>query len=88
GEDPDSLVTALQETPAGGFSQPDCPQGSEGLVWQGAEGPPILMQVGFAYDEDGPKLPASASAEWLRLTAIQTDPQGFPTLYFFAGFYP
>jgi hypothetical protein len=87
GEDPDSLMTALRETPAGGFAAPNCPVSTEGLVWKGAEGPPILMQVAFAYDEDGPKLPASASAEWLRLTAIGIDQNGFPTLYFFAGFY-
>jgi hypothetical protein len=90
GDDPDALVTALAQTPTGGFSRPQCPNGiADGsLVWQGEEGPPILMQTQFVYDDKGkPSLPPSASAEWLRLTAIQIDQSGLPILYFYAGYY-
>lgn len=89
GEDPDVLVKALAGTPTGGFSAPDCQMGGNPLVWRGDDGPAILLQSAFAFD--GPTndivAPASASAEWLRLTAIEIAPDGTPTLYFFAGFY-
>ncbi len=89
GDDPDVLVQALRGTPTGGFSAPDCQMGGNPLVWQGDDGPAILLQSAFAFDGQTNDIvaPASASAEWLRLTAIEIAPDGTPTLYFFAGFY-
>jgi hypothetical protein len=98
GESPDVLVAALQQTPTGGFSAPSgpgCNQADDpgegtrfGLVWRGETGPPILMQNQFAFDDVGdPSAPESASAEWIRLTALEIAADGTPTLYFYAGFY-
>jgi hypothetical protein len=89
GDDPDVLVQSLAGTPSGGFSAPDCQMGGNPLVWRGDDGPAILLQSAFAFDGQTNETvaPASASAEWLRLTAIEIAPDGTPTLYFFAGFY-
>ena len=89
GEDPDVLVQSLTGTPTGGFSAPDCQMGGNPLVWRGDDGPAILLQSAFAFDGQTNETvaPASASAEWLRLTAIEIAADGTPTLYFFAGFY-
>lgn len=92
GDSPEVLYEALAHTPAGGFAAPECAQdvGTLGsLVWRGAKGPPVLMQTQFSFDPVGGAqvAPKSASAEWLRLTAIAIDADGWPTLYFYAGFY-
>jgi hypothetical protein len=92
GDSPDDLFDALATTPTGGFKSPTCPPeaGTIGsLVWRGDVGPPILLQTQFAYDPQQLKqvAPKSASAEWLRLTAIEIAADGSPTLYFYAGFY-
>ena len=90
GESADALVNALTDTPTGGFSAPDCPEFPQlgALVWQGDKGPPVLMQTQFAYDNVGDQsVPASASAEWIKLTAIEIAADGTPTLYFYAGYY-
>ena len=90
GESAESLVDALTDTPTGGFSAPECPQFPQlgALVWQGEKGPPVLMQTQFAYDNVGDQsVPPSASAEWIKLTAIEIAADGTPTLYFYAGYY-
>lgn len=93
GDSPDDLFDALAKNPTGGFLSPGCsPEtGTTGaLVWRATVGPPVLMQVQFAYDSVQGKLvvPKSASAEWLRLTSLEIAKDGSPTLYFYAGYYP
>jgi hypothetical protein len=93
GESIDELRDALADTPTGGFAQPECSSGLVGendLVWTGDVGPGVLLQVQLAYDSDGGQqvVPKSASAEFVRLNAIEIAADGSPTLYFYAGYSP
>jgi hypothetical protein len=87
GATPDDIVAAISAAPTDGFTAPAC-SGAGSLVYQPASGPGLLLQALTAWDpaRGAPVVPVSASVEWLRLTALQVDPSGAHTLFFYAGF--
>lgn len=89
GESADALVSALADTPSGGFAAPVC-EGYGPLVWRGDEGPTVLLQQPFPYDQSTNDLyaPTRASPVFIRLTAVEIGEDGLLTLYFYAGYFP
>jgi hypothetical protein len=90
GDDPATLVAGLSGAGIAGFGVGLCAGAIEPgfLAWDVGDGPGVLLQSVFpATERSGfqPTAPASASAEWVRLTAVRLDEDGW-TLYFYAGF--
>jgi hypothetical protein len=89
GESAEALVSALADTPSAGFSAPPC-EGYGELEWQADEGPAVLLQNAFPYDDTTNELyaPTRASPVFIHLTAVEIADDGELTLYFYAGYFP
>lgn len=88
--DVDAITAALLASPSGRFEAPDCFEGAfpPGTIrWRGDTGPGVLLQTPLAADGDGGvAVPASASAVWIRPTALEVGADGSRTLFLDAGF--
>jgi hypothetical protein len=86
GVNPEQVVTDLGANPTAGFSDPGCDAWTN-IVWTPSSGPAILPQSIVWQDSASVLHPfVSASANWIRPTALVVDDAGRFTLYFYAGF--
>jgi hypothetical protein len=85
-----TIIAALLESPSGHFEAPSCFEGAfplGSIRWRGDAGPGVLLQTPLAGDGNGGfEVPESASAVWLRPSALAVDGGGTRTLYLDAGF--
>ncbi len=80
------IVADLTAAPANGFTNPGCPDWTE-LMWTPSSGPGVKADGIHRVDTESNELPLeSASASWVRPTALVVDDDGSFTLYFYAGF--
>ncbi|NND74223.1 MAG: hypothetical protein HKN44_04380 [Ilumatobacter sp.] len=86
GTTPEQIVADLTAAPAAGFSDPGCPDWTE-LMWTPSGGPGVKADGIFRLDSASNVLALrSASASWVRPTALAVDDAGGFTVYFYAAF--